>query len=149
MNLRRVWILVGNEADHYAGNQRPSTWGSADYTAQYLVLKNFIAYSHLPSLLTELVFFLPLQGWTSFLTRNLSLPTHIFQAAGFADFWSVKEVIGEGITTTNTVKVFSQHTYQYSTCDPARNAIATLPNLVNHRNITVRSFLVDCVVPRS
>ncbi|TCD65236.1 hypothetical protein EIP91_002944 [Steccherinum ochraceum] len=107
-------LELGNEADHYAGNQRPSTWGSADYTAQYL-------------------------GWTSFLTRNLSLPTHIFQAAGFADFWSVKEVIGEGITTTNTVKVFSQHTYQYSTCDPARNAIATLPNLVNHRNIT--SFL--------
>ncbi|KAH8100758.1 hypothetical protein BXZ70DRAFT_906948, partial [Cristinia sonorae] len=47
-------------------------------------------------------------GWTSALTKNLSLPAHIFQAAG----------------------------YQYSTCDPARNAIATLPNLINHGNIT-------------
>ncbi|THH33202.1 hypothetical protein EUX98_g989 [Antrodiella citrinella] len=104
-------LELGNEPDHYAGAQRPSTWGSADYTAQYL-------------------------GWTTFLSRNLSLPSHIFQAAGFVDFWSVKEVIGEGITDTNTVKVFSQHTYQYSTCDPTRNAIATLPNLVNHGNIT-------------
>ncbi|PSR75566.1 hypothetical protein PHLCEN_2v9046 [Hermanssonia centrifuga] len=26
--------------------------------------------------------------------------------------------------------------YQYSTCDPVRNAIATLPNLVNHQNVT-------------
>ena len=31
--------------------------------------------------------------------------------------------------------------YQYSTCDPARNAKATLPNLVNHQNITVRYVL--------
>jgi hypothetical protein len=30
----------------------------------------------------------------------------------------------------------AQHTYQYSTCDPRRNAIATLPHLVDHRNIT-------------
>lgn len=72
---------VGNEADHYAGGLRPSTWGSSDYTAQYL-------------------------GWTTFLSRNLTLPKKIFQAAGFADFWSVKEVLGEGIADTGTVKVF-------------------------------------------
>lgn len=36
--------------------------------------------------------------------------------------------------------------YQYSTCDPTRNAIATLPNLVNHSNITVRLcfFISHC-----
>ena len=37
--------------------------------------------------------------------------------------------------------------YQYSTCDPVRNAIAALPNLINHENITVlsaRTFDVLC-----
>lgn len=47
------------------------------------------------------------------------------------------DIVNEGVATTNAVKLFAQHTYQYSTCDPARNAIATLPNLINHGNITV------------
>ena len=62
--------------------------------------------------------------------------------------------IAEGIDNTGVVKLFDQHTcvrcsyseapsttqllrYQYSTCDPVRNARATLPALVNHQNITV------------
>ena len=48
------------------------------------------------------------------------------------------DIINEGVDTTGVVEVFAQHTYQYSTCDPVRNAIATLPNLINHQNITVR-----------
>ena len=71
--------------------------------------------------------------------------------------WSTKEVIDQGIESTGTVKLYAQHTYvpisielisrevfltevyryQYSTCDPARNSIATLTNLINHQNITV------------
>lgn len=47
------------------------------------------------------------------------------------------DIVNEGVATTDAVKLFAQHTYQYSTCDPARNAIATLPNLINHGNITV------------
>lgn len=35
--------------------------------------------------------------------------------------------------------------YQYSTCDPARNVKATLPNLVNHVNIT---RYVDLWIPQ-
>ncbi|CAL1716179.1 unnamed protein product [Somion occarium] len=102
---------LGNEPDHYPGGSRPPQWSSSDYTAQYL-------------------------GWTAFLSRNLSLPSHIFQAGGFVDTWSTKDIIDEGVDTTGSVKLFAQHTYQYSTCDPARNTIATLPNLVNHQNIT-------------
>ncbi|KAI0342826.1 hypothetical protein BDW22DRAFT_1357353 [Trametopsis cervina] len=108
---------LGNEADQYAGGLRPSGWSSYDYTAQYL-------------------------GWTFILSNNLSLPKHIFQAGGFAIDptpsapMTTVDIVNEGIDSTGTVKVFAQHTYQYSTCDPVRNAIATLPNLVNHNNIT-------------
>ncbi|CDO76896.1 Glycoside Hydrolase Family 79 protein [Trametes cinnabarina] len=108
---------LGNEADHYAGGSRPSGWSSADYTAQFI-------------------------GWTSFLTRNLSLPHHIFLAGGFAEDptsaapMTTVSIIKDGVDTTGVIKLFAQHTYQYSTCDPARNAIATLAHLVNHRNIT-------------
>ncbi|KAI0091215.1 glycoside hydrolase superfamily [Irpex rosettiformis] len=108
---------LGNEADHYAGGSRPSGWSSSDYTAQFL-------------------------GWSSVLSRNLSLPPHIFQAGGFADdptpsaSMTTVDIINEGVDTTGVVKLFAQHTYQYSTCDPVRNAIATLPNLINHDNIT-------------
>jgi len=39
-------------------------------------------------------------------------------------------------------KALSPPRYQYSTCDPARNAIATLPHLVNHTNVTVGASLL-------
>ncbi|KAK7691054.1 hypothetical protein QCA50_006157 [Cerrena zonata] len=102
---------LGNEPDHYPGGSRPRGWSEADYTAQYL-------------------------GWSTFLTRNLSLPSHMFQAGGMVESWSTKEIIEMGVESTGTVKLYAQHTYQYSTCDPARNAIATLTNLINHQNIT-------------
>ncbi|KAI0028990.1 hypothetical protein K488DRAFT_57383 [Vararia minispora EC-137] len=108
---------LGNEADHYGGGSRPTGWSSADYTATFL-------------------------GWTAFLKRNLSLPDNAFQAGSFADDpikgedFTTANIIAEGVLDSNSVMLFNQHMYQYSTCDPARNAIATLPNLVNHTNIT-------------
>ncbi|KZT29970.1 glycoside hydrolase family 79 protein [Neolentinus lepideus HHB14362 ss-1] len=110
-------LELGNEPDHFAGGSRPSTWASSDYTAQFL-------------------------GWTSVLSRNLSLPHDIFQAGSFAEDptstapMTTVSIIEEGVDSTGAIKIFSQHTYQYSTCDPARDAIATLPNLINHQNIT-------------
>jgi hypothetical protein len=83
------------------------------------------------------------EGWTSVLRRNLSLPADRFVAGGFVEDptpaapMTTVSIIEEGVELTNAVKVFSQHTYQYSTCDPPRNAIATLPHLVDHQNITV------------
>ncbi|CDO69226.1 Glycoside Hydrolase Family 79 protein [Trametes cinnabarina] len=110
--------LFAFEPDHYGGGSRPSGWSSADYTSQFLTL---------------------------FLTRNLSLPHHVFLAGAFAEDptsaapMTTVSIIEDGVDTTGVVKLFGQHTYhnRYSTCDPARNAIATLSNLVNHRNITV------------
>lgn len=104
-----------------------------------------------------------MQSWTSTLTERLSLPPRIFQAGGFAEdptssapITTVK-AIDEGIDSTGVIKLFDQHTYvpvsiefplikthnryQYSTCDPKRDAIATLPNLINHQNITVNSLI--------
>ncbi|KAL0580465.1 hypothetical protein V5O48_001535 [Marasmius crinis-equi] len=40
-----------------------------------------------------------------------------------------------GANANNTVKLCSEHTYQYSVCDPPRIAVATLPNLVNHTRL--------------
>ncbi|EJD40230.1 hypothetical protein AURDEDRAFT_91104 [Auricularia subglabra TFB-10046 SS5] len=116
---KRLFALeLGNEADHYSwGTTRPHTWASADYTSQFL-------------------------GWTSFLTRNLSLPQHAWVAGGFAEDptssapMTTRSIINEGVESGGAVKLFAQHTYQYSTCDPPRNAIATLEHLVDHPNIT-------------
>ncbi|CCO26646.1 glycoside hydrolase family 79 protein [Rhizoctonia solani AG-1 IB] len=81
-------------------------------------------------------------NWTSTLTKALNLPPGIFQANGFAEDptssapMTTVSTINDGIDKTGVIKLFDQHTYQYSTCDPARNAKATLEALVNHNNIT-------------
>ncbi|KAF8680486.1 Glycosyl hydrolase family 79 C-terminal beta domain [Rhizoctonia solani] len=108
-------IQLGNEPDHYTYS-RPG-WTSAVFTAKFL-------------------------NWTSTLTKALNLPAGIFQANGFAEDptssapMTTVSTINEGIDKTGVIKLFDQHTYQYSTCDPARNAKATLEALVNHDNIT-------------
>ncbi|KAH7102030.1 hypothetical protein BKA62DRAFT_617976 [Auriculariales sp. MPI-PUGE-AT-0066] len=116
---KRLYALeLGNEADHYSwGSSRPSTWASPDYTSQFL-------------------------GWTQYLQRNLSLPRNVWVAGGFAEDptssapMTVKSIVREGVLESHAVKLFAHHTYQYSTCDPPRNAIATLEHLVDHKNIT-------------
>ncbi|CAE6523860.1 unnamed protein product [Rhizoctonia solani] len=106
-------IQLGNEPDHY----NRAGWSSAAFTAKFL-------------------------NWTSTLTKSLNLPARIFQANGFAEDptssapMTTVSTINEGIDKTGVIKLFDQHTYQYSTCDPARNAKATLEALVNHDNIT-------------
>lgn len=90
VELKSARYPVGNEADHYAGGSRPSGWSSSDYTAQFL-------------------------GWTDVLSRNLSLPPHIFQAGSFADdptpsaSMKTVDIINEGIDTTGVVKYYNQH----------------------------------------
>lgn len=114
----RIYSLeLGNEPDQYAGNLRPENWTSLDYTNQFL-------------------------NWTSILSEELNLFKHIFQSGAFAINptssapMTTVSTIEEGIDSTGVVKLFDQHAYQYSTCDPVRNALATLPALVNHQNIT-------------
>ncbi|KAG9308430.1 glycoside hydrolase family 79 protein [Chiua virens] len=43
--------------------------------------------------------------------------------------------LAAGANDGHTVKTCSEHTYQYSVCDPTRAAVATLPNLVNHTRL--------------
>ncbi|KAG8682082.1 hypothetical protein FRC08_015200, partial [Ceratobasidium sp. 394] len=107
-------IQLGNEPDQYFS--RPA-WTSSAFTATFL-------------------------NWTSTLTKTLKLPPRIFQANGFAIDptssapMTTVSTINDGIDKTGVIKLFDQHTYQYSTCDPVRNAKATLEALVNHNNIT-------------
>lgn len=106
-------IQLGNEPDHYGR----SGWSSQAFTDLFL-------------------------NWTSTLTQALNLPPRIFQANGFADdptssaLMTTVSTVNEGIDKTGVIKLFDQHTYQYSTCDPTRNAKATIEALVNHNNIT-------------
>ncbi|KAG1726272.1 glycoside hydrolase family 79 protein [Suillus paluster] len=43
--------------------------------------------------------------------------------------------LAAGANDGHTVKTCSEHTYQYSVCDPTRAAVATLSNLVNHTRL--------------
>ncbi|EIW76865.1 glycoside hydrolase family 79 protein [Coniophora puteana RWD-64-598 SS2] len=45
--------------------------------------------------------------------------------------------LAAGADDGHTAKTCSEHTYQYSVCDPTRAAIATLPNLVNHTRLAM------------
>lgn len=108
-------IQLGNEPDHYIYSR--TGWTSAAFTSTFL-------------------------NWTSTLTKALNLPPRIFQANGFAEDptssapMTTVSTINDGIDKTGVIKLFDQHTYQYSTCDPVRNAKATIEALVNHNNIT-------------
>lgn len=42
------------------------------------------------------------------------------------------DIIPDGIDSTNQVAEYSIHSYAFATCDPARSALATTPNLLNH-----------------
>ncbi|KAG9128365.1 hypothetical protein FRC07_000039 [Ceratobasidium sp. 392] len=106
-------IQLGNEPDLY---QR-AEWTSATYTAKFL-------------------------NWTSTLTEALDLPPRIFQAGAIAKIprstapMTTLSIINDGIDKTGVVKLFDQHTYQYSTCTSENNTQATLESLLNHTSIT-------------
>ncbi|EJU02041.1 hypothetical protein DACRYDRAFT_22427 [Dacryopinax primogenitus] len=115
----QLWALeLGNEPDQYNAEQRDlSTWNAQTYTEEWV-------------------------NWTSTIQSTLGLTSPRFVALGAAEdptssaLITTVDVVSDGITQGNTVRAFSQHMYQYSTCDPTRNALAILPNLINHRNIT-------------
>ncbi|KAL0937525.1 Beta-glucuronidase 4 [Colletotrichum truncatum] len=45
-------------------------------------------------------------------------------------------LIPAGIDSESQVGVYSIHSYGFSTCDPARAALATIPNILNHTELT-------------
>ncbi|GAW05234.1 glycoside hydrolase family 79 protein [Lentinula edodes] len=86
------------------------------------------------------------EPWSKNISSALNFTTPKFQLAATADdpLWPYNTIAADaqldcvsalaaGVDDANTVEWCSEHTYQYSVCDPTRTAIATLPNLM--RNI--------------
>jgi len=46
------------------------------------------------------------------------------------------DLIPAGIDSAGQVAEYSIHSYQFATCDPARAALATIPNILNHTLLT-------------
>ncbi|TRM60663.1 hypothetical protein BD626DRAFT_128202 [Schizophyllum amplum] len=84
------------------------------------------------------------------ITRDLGLDAPMFQLGATAEdpLWpydapgareqlDCTSALAAGANEGGIVKTCSEHTYQYSVCDPERAAVATLPNLVNHTRLAV------------
>ncbi|KAL0636330.1 hypothetical protein Q9L58_004677 [Maublancomyces gigas] len=120
---------LGNEGDHYSDNFDTASgngpWSMKTYAIKYL-------------------------NWTSALSSTLGLKGPYFSAGTFADdppsgAFNISGILKSGAANNGKTLAYSQHMYQYSTCDPVRNAKATLPNLINHKNIT---NYVDLWIPQ-
>ncbi|KAJ3727963.1 glycoside hydrolase family 79 protein [Lentinula raphanica] len=90
------------------------------------------------------------EPWSQNITSALNLTTPKFQVAATADdpLWPYNtpaadaqldcvSALAAGVDNASTVEWCSEHTYQYSVCDPTRTAVATLPNLVNHTRLAM------------
>ncbi|KAJ3830231.1 glycoside hydrolase family 79 protein [Lentinula raphanica] len=90
------------------------------------------------------------EPWSQNITSALNLTTPRFQLAATADdpLWPYNtpaadaqldcvSALAAGVDNASTVEWCSEHTYQYSVCDPTRTAVATLPNLVNHTRLAM------------
>ncbi|PPQ71187.1 hypothetical protein CVT24_010005 [Panaeolus cyanescens] len=86
--------------------------------------------------------------WATNISRSLGVKSPLFQIAATAEdpLWPYTSpqapkqldcisALAAGANKDNIVKSCSEHTYQYSVCDPPRIAVATLPNLVNHTRL--------------
>ncbi|KAJ8094605.1 hypothetical protein PM082_010611 [Marasmius tenuissimus] len=112
-----VGLEIGNEPDHYL------RFTAQNYTAIW-------------------------RPWSKNISLALNYTTPQFQLATTAEdpLWPYDapgadaqlgcvSALKAGANDNDTVKSCSEHTYQYSVCDPPRIAVATLPNLVNHTRL--------------
>ncbi|KAF8206495.1 glycoside hydrolase family 79 protein [Mycena galopus ATCC 62051] len=90
------------------------------------------------------------EPWSENISQALGFKTPMFQIAATAEdpIWPYDapgassaldcvSALAAGADSDGTVKLCSEHTYQYSVCDDIRAPIATLPNLVNHTRLAV------------
>ncbi|KAI3618278.1 glycoside hydrolase family 79 protein [Moniliophthora roreri] len=88
--------------------------------------------------------------WSKDISTALNFSNPMFQVAATAEdpLWPYDapgatqqlgcvSALRAGVNNASTVKLCSEHTYQYSVCDPPRIAVATLPNLVNHTRLAM------------
>lgn len=96
--------------------------------------------------------------WANNITSTLGLKRPFFQVAATAEdpLWPYDapgaasqlgcvSALGAGANRDGVVASCSEHSYQYSVCDPVRTAVATLPNLVNHTRL---AMFLDLWQPR-
>ncbi|KDR76300.1 hypothetical protein GALMADRAFT_247654 [Galerina marginata CBS 339.88] len=62
-------------------------------------------------------------------------PIWPYDTPGASSALDCVSALAAGSNNNHVVKSCSEHTYQYSVCDPPRTAVATLPNLVNHTRL--------------
>ncbi|CAK5269122.1 unnamed protein product [Mycena citricolor] len=111
---------IGNEPDHYS-----PLLSAAAYTAVW-------------------------EPWSKNISQVLGFSTPMFQVGATAEdpLWpygsatanaqlDCVSALKAGSDAAGTVQSCSEHTYQYSVCDPVRTAVATLPNLVNHTRLAM------------
>ncbi|KAK7454628.1 hypothetical protein VKT23_011381 [Stygiomarasmius scandens] len=86
--------------------------------------------------------------WSVNISQALNITEPMFQLGATAEdpLWPYNtpaanaqldcvSALAAGANDENTVRYCSEHTYQYSVCDPARTRVATLTNLVNHTRV--------------
>lgn len=104
------------QPDQYTSAQRNlSSWSGSTYTSEWL-------------------------AWSTNISSFLSLPVPFFQAGAMAmdptpsALFTTSDLVQEEIDQGGSVRWFSQHMYQYSTCDPERNVlIGNVTTLVEHQ----------------
>ncbi|KAG6880117.1 hypothetical protein C0992_005824 [Termitomyces sp. T32_za158] len=64
-------------------------------------------------------------------------PIWPFDAPGASSQLDCVSALAAGANSEGVIQTCSEHTYQYSVCDPPRIAVATLPNLVNHTRLAM------------
>ncbi|KAF9443574.1 glycoside hydrolase family 79 protein [Macrolepiota fuliginosa MF-IS2] len=64
-------------------------------------------------------------------------PLWPFNAPGASSALDCVSALKAGADRAGVIRTCSEHTYQYSVCDPPRIPIATLPNLVNHTRLAM------------
>ncbi|KAI5804302.1 hypothetical protein EDC01DRAFT_610911 [Geopyxis carbonaria] len=111
---------LGNEPDHFGDSFDEANsgvkWDMAAYTKKYL-------------------------NWTSSITASLGLKGAWFGAGTFADdpptgAFNTTGILALGASSNGLTNSYSQHMYPFSSCDPPRFSLATLPHLVSHTHIT-------------
>ncbi|KAF8149874.1 glycoside hydrolase family 79 protein [Crassisporium funariophilum] len=86
--------------------------------------------------------------WAKNISAALDFKSPTFQVAATAEdpLWPYNSpgassqldcvsALAAGVNDAHVVKSCSEHTYQYSVCDPPRAAVATLPNLVKYLDL--------------
>ncbi|KAF7327878.1 Glycoside hydrolase family 79 protein [Mycena kentingensis (nom. inval.)] len=115
-----VALEIGNEPDHYSPRLSASAYDAS-----------FVPWSK------NITDALDLLGPMFQIAATAEDPLWPYDAPGASSALDCVSALAAGGNSASTVNLCSEHTYQYSVCDPVRTAVATLPNLVNHTRLAM------------